>query len=596
MDNNYTECHYQKGFTPGMSGTFEHIAEMTHLINHSRLKQKSLTITLIDLKNAFGEVDHNLIQSVLRYHHVPNDICEIVQSLYSNFHLAIITKSFTYNFIKVKRGVLQGDSFSPLLFNMVVNNFIQSIQEDQYTNFGYRISDGFKPRNWFQFADDAAAITCLESENQFLLNVFSRWCNWADMAVKVSKCHSFGICKKGTSSVQYKPKLYINNLLIPPVETDDCFTYLGRHFDFKMRSNKHKEAAVNTINELFTTIDRLPLHPRNKLLLYKRSVLSKISWHLTVADLPITWVKNNIDNIASKFIRSWLEIPISGTLDIVLLTKSKFGLGLILPSARFTQCQVTFRNSLKKSSNANIRKIHAYTSKDRNVQYDQNVSTKEALKRIRSMKEDRIKGELQTQSLVIKSILDYALSSHTKTWSNVLSKLPINIYSFVNRYLNNTLANGSNAVKWGLSNNSACTLCTNTQTLGHVIGGCSVALEERRYNWRHDSILLVTANCLSKIKELSIYCDIELFPSPSIITGEDKRPDIVIRKGKSLYILELTVGFETNIEKNSNRKNDSYKNKISELSSMYNIKFINLSMGAIGIIGKSAKNMKSIFL
>ena len=71
MDNNYTECHYQKGFTPGMSGTFEHIAEMTHLINHSRLKQKSLTITLIDLKNAFGEVDHNLIQSVLRYHHRP---------------------------------------------------------------------------------------------------------------------------------------------------------------------------------------------------------------------------------------------------------------------------------------------------------------------------------------------------------------------------------------------------------------------------------------------------------------------------------------------------------------------------------------------
>ena len=51
------------------------------------------------------------------------------------------------------------------------------------------------------------------------------------------------------------------------------------------------------------------------------------------------------------------------------------------------------------------------------------------------------------------------------------------------------------------------------------------------------------------------------------------------------------MGFETNIEKNSHRKNDSYKNKISELSSMYNIKFINLSMGAIGIIGKSAKDM-----
>ena len=92
-----------------MSGTFEHIGEMTHLINHSRLKQRSLTITLIDLRNAFGEVNHNLIQSVLAYHHVPKEICNIVQNLYSNFQLTVITKEFTCNFIKVNKGVLQGD-------------------------------------------------------------------------------------------------------------------------------------------------------------------------------------------------------------------------------------------------------------------------------------------------------------------------------------------------------------------------------------------------------------------------------------------------------------------------------------------------------
>ena len=85
---------------------------MSHTINHSKLKQKGLTITLIDLKNAFGEVNHNVIHSVLQYHHVPNDVCPIMQNLYSVFHLAVITKNFTCNLIKVKRGVLQGDSFS----------------------------------------------------------------------------------------------------------------------------------------------------------------------------------------------------------------------------------------------------------------------------------------------------------------------------------------------------------------------------------------------------------------------------------------------------------------------------------------------------
>ena len=49
INNQYIESHYQKGFMPGMSGTIEHIAEMSH-INHSKKQQRSVAITLIDLK------------------------------------------------------------------------------------------------------------------------------------------------------------------------------------------------------------------------------------------------------------------------------------------------------------------------------------------------------------------------------------------------------------------------------------------------------------------------------------------------------------------------------------------------------------------
>ena len=54
INNQYIESHYQKGFMPGMNGTFEHIAAMNHIVNHSRKQQQSVTITLIDLKNDFG--------------------------------------------------------------------------------------------------------------------------------------------------------------------------------------------------------------------------------------------------------------------------------------------------------------------------------------------------------------------------------------------------------------------------------------------------------------------------------------------------------------------------------------------------------------
>ena len=106
---------------------------------------------------------------------------------------------------------------------------------------------------------------------------------------------------------------------------DESFVYyLGRYSDFNMTNKDHKVILLSKTNELLNTIDNLPLHPKNKILLYQRYLLSKIRWHLTVADLPIIWVKQNLDNIASKFIRSWLEIPAVGTLNIIRFNERTF--------------------------------------------------------------------------------------------------------------------------------------------------------------------------------------------------------------------------------------------------------------------------------
>ena len=88
--------------------------------------------------------------------------------------------------------------------------------------------------HWLQFADDAAPITGEESENQTLLHAFSRWCTWSHMIIKVEKWHSFGMKKCQTKCVQTKPKLYLNNKLINPVNIDESFAYLGRYLDFNI--------------------------------------------------------------------------------------------------------------------------------------------------------------------------------------------------------------------------------------------------------------------------------------------------------------------------------------------------------------------------
>ena len=591
--NGYIEHRIQKGFLPKLSGTFEHTAQMANIINKARLKQRSLITTLLDLKNAFGEVHHTLIPAVLSYHNIPNEIQHLVRSLYSKFHTSIVTDSYQTPFIKVGRGVLQGDCLSPLTFNLCFNTFIHYISPQKFKQFGYSL-DSLFPVHWFQFADDAAVITSLENENQLLLNHFSRWCTWARMILRVDKCSTFGIRKASSSSIQFLPKLTISNSVVPPVEIDSSFRYLGRHFNFTMNNHQHMSDLLDTTNTLMSKINDLSCHPKNKLLLYHRLLLSKISWNLTIADISKTWIIENLDSIVSKYIRQWLELPISATLSSLIIKRSKYGISLVLPSIKFIQCQTNIRNKLKSSPNNDIVHLWEETSHHTNIQYDQYRNSKQALKAIQTKHEDRINHELLSQGFVILSILKYSLSSTTAIWSKVQQRLPKNIFNFTVKYLNNTLATRKNLHKWSLSESPSCSFCLQSETLQHIVSSCKHYLDHGRYNWRHDSVLLCLAKSLSHLTEWSIYADLPSFPSPCLITGDAFRPDLILynKHNNKLHILELTVGFESNLKINSDRKLSKYRPLLTSLSTSYQeINFINMSMSALGVLESSCDSL-----
>ena len=155
------------------------------------------------------------------------------------------------------------------------------------------------------------------------------------MILRVDKCSTFGIRKASSSSIQFLPKLTISNSVVPPVEIDSSFRYLGRHFNFTMNNHQHISDLLDTTNTLMSKINDLSCHPKNKLLLYHRLLLSKISWNLTIADISKTWIIENLDSIVSKYFRQWLELPISATLSSLIIKRSRYGISLVLPSIKF---------------------------------------------------------------------------------------------------------------------------------------------------------------------------------------------------------------------------------------------------------------------
>ena len=75
-----------------------------------------------------------------------------------------------------------------------------------------------------------------------------------------------------------------------------------------------------------------------------------------------------------------------------------------------------------------------------------------------------------------------------------------------------------NLKRWGAKKLDKCQICGNFGNLEHVLNWCSVALNQGRLKWRHDSVLNHMTNEIMKVKsdEVTIHTDI---PGRSINGG-----------------------------------------------------------------------------
>ena len=160
---------------------------------------------------------------------------------------------------------------------------------------------------------------------------------------------------------------------------------------------------------------------------------------------------------------------------------TKFGLNVILPLTKFTQCQTVSRAALKSSINENIRELWSITSTNRNIQYDIYSNTKDALKAFRQKNEQRLKNDLILQGSFFSNIMKNSTLAFNSLWSSVQSKLPKNIFNFSKRYINNSLPTRKDLVKWGLSPSTDCSFCFCPESLWHVNSGCKTYLDEGKF-------------------------------------------------------------------------------------------------------------------
>ena len=80
--NSYLDTNIQKAFQSRIAGCEEHQLKLSSIIRVANKNQRSLTVAWLDLANAYGSVNHKLIEFALSHYHAPPHVEHVHGHLY----------------------------------------------------------------------------------------------------------------------------------------------------------------------------------------------------------------------------------------------------------------------------------------------------------------------------------------------------------------------------------------------------------------------------------------------------------------------------------------------------------------------------------
>ena len=637
LENNYLDPTAQKAYVEGVNGCVEHITVVQEVIQHAKLNNKTTNITWFDLKDAFGSVPHELIPYVLSYYHIPKQIITYITSLYTKLNGRVYTEEWISETFKFLKGVFQGDPLSGIIFLIVFNPIIEHIKKHIETH-GYEITTKNSSASSVittPFADDFNIITREKTMHQELVTDVEEKIKTMGLVIKPSKCRSLTIQNGKVENIHFKLKDTINgsSVIIATVE-EKPMKFLGSEVTSVNTPAAMFVKLFSKLETMLENINNSTLRGEYKVNIYSRYSLPSMRFYLSVHQMHQTQM-SQLDNLAKKYLKKWLAIQTHGVTDISIF--HPYMLAIKTPSQTYLEAHAGNHTMMRMKGDKVVN--HALNSRiERESQWTRKHST---ITHVQQMWQDNIDRnqinpphEYETPSRIeierAKKTMKSTVATETKqlwdnkvkqltvqgdfvgllieeqenvTWKSICNNIPKGVLSFALKACTNSLNTPDNLKRWGIRKFNKCDLCGNFSNLEHILNWCSVALNQKRLTWRHDSILNYLTSKMKNVKpeNITIYADIaghkfNAGTIPPDILCTTTRPDIVIinREAKSIELLELTCSFEKNIEKANILKNLKYLGIKSDLEEAgWSCQLLPFEVGSRGHVTK--RNRKTIY-
>ena len=324
VSNNFLNTATQKAFIDGVPGCTEHHLKLLTILREAQRRRKSLCVCWLDLANAFGSVHHDLVAFSLAHYHAPPEMIRLVSNLYDGLTAVISTDKWTTAPIQLQLGVYQGDPLSVIIFNTVMNTLVDSITQ-RCTHLGYSLNSVSGRINLLQYADDTSLIGDGPSSCQHLLSLTESWLSWSGMRANVPKC--VGVAIKASTGRAYNPNLTLSGQPIPYLG-DTTFRFLGAPVAIHSTSAETREHLITKLSTMLQKVDDTAITRQQKLKIFKVSICPRLTWDLSISDLPVSWLQNNLQPIATRYLKKWSGLSRSADPNRLFLPKSNGGLEL----------------------------------------------------------------------------------------------------------------------------------------------------------------------------------------------------------------------------------------------------------------------------
>jgi len=239
ITKNHKLSEYQAGFR-SKRGCVEHIFMLACMVQGRLSKEKELYTCFVDLSQAFDSPNHELLWETAKEFGLPPKFVRVFQYLYQYATAVIKSPDGTTDPIQIMKGVLQGESASPNLFNI----FIDGIVDELYSA---PMLTGIKLHtriiHILLFADDMVLVASTAATLQRKINIAKRFFKRRGLKVNLSKTKIVVFRKSGR--IHKDDILYLGNRRIDCVKE---YTYLGAPFfsngSFKLTAEHFKDRGL----------------------------------------------------------------------------------------------------------------------------------------------------------------------------------------------------------------------------------------------------------------------------------------------------------------------------------------------------------------